>query len=305
MNMSPERRFTMPPNSDPDHFKIRLPQEGDTDFDQDEEWFEFEVNGKRHKSRIHEYENLYRVQGLYEALLYEKLKCCSPTKVVDLLATVLPDWPISVNDLRVLDLGAGNGIAGEIIWNLGAEKVVGLDLIPEAKTATERDRPGAYADYFVADLTKLTDDDANALREHDLNCLLTVATLGFGDIPPLVFANAFNLISETGWLAMTIKEDFLDQQDRSGFSRLIRSLIAHHIVEPQAHHRYCHRVSITGERLFYIALIGRKTQHIPHELVEEAEQGASAAFETSADAAMSTLIGNAAMSTLIGEVVSV
>jgi len=289
--MAPERRFTMPPHSDPDYFKIRLPREGDADFDQDEEWFEFELNGERRKSRIHEYENLYSVQGLYEALIYEKLKCCSPAKVVDLLAMVLPDWPLSVSDLRVLDLGAGNGIAGEIIKNLGAEKVVGLDLIPEAKTSTERDRPGAYADYFVVDLTKLSEEDASALRQHELNCLLTVATLGFGDIPPLAFATAFNLISETGWLAMTIKEDFLDQRDQSGFSRLIRSLIAHDIIEPQAHHRYCHRVSVTGERLFYVALVGRKTRHIPHELVTEAEQGAGATIETKADAATSTLIG--------------
>ena len=93
---------------------------------------------------------------------------------------------------------------------------------------------------------------------------MTAAALGFGDIPPGAFARAFNLIATKGWLAMTIKEDFLDPQgDDSGFARLLRSLIDKGIIEIQAHQRYCHRLSIDGQQLFYVAVVARKTADIP------------------------------------------
>jgi SAM-dependent methyltransferase len=241
---------------------IRFP-DGSGGLDQDQEWFEVQSEGRCRRLRIHDYAALYTEPGLYEMLVYDALQCKSPRRIVNLLKAVLEDRPAALPGLRVLDLGAGNGIVAERLRAAGVRSAVGLDLIPEAAAAALRDRPGVYDDYVVADLTDLGAADRERLRSRAFNCLVTVAALGFGDVPPEAFAEACNLIADGGWVAMTIKEDFLDPEDRGGFGRLVRRMIAHRVVEVHAHHRYCHRVSIAGERLFYVALVARKLRPVP------------------------------------------
>lgn len=244
-------------------FNIRFGPSSD-DLSQDEESFEFEHQGDTLRLRIHDYTDIFGIPGLYEALVYDKLRCTSPTRLADLFSSTIADWPDRPSDLRVLDLGAGNGIVAEELRRIGVGHIIGLDLLPEAALAAQRDRPTVYDDYVVVDLTSLPDEKRQRLDEARLDCLVTAAALGFGDIPPEAFATAFNLIATEGWLAMTIKEDFLDPRgDDSGFARLLRSLIDEGIIEIQAHQRYCHRLSIDGEQLFYLAVIARKTADIP------------------------------------------
>ena len=141
-------------------------------------------------------------------------------------------------------------------------KIVGVDIINEARQAALRDRPGVYTDYRVTDLTELSRKDEDALRQHKLNCLTTVAALGYGDIPPGAFLKALELISTPGWAAFNIKEDFLHESDQSGFSRLIRQLIQQDYLQPQCYRRYRHRVSMAGEPLFYVAMIAKKCKPV-------------------------------------------
>ncbi len=243
-------------------FQIRF-RAGDKGYEQDEESFTFMHEGEQRELRIHDYDELYKVPGLYEALVYDKLQCKSPPRLARLIAAVLPDWDVKPSDLRVLDLGAGNGIMAEELRSIGIDHVVGLDLLPEAAMAARRDRPDVYDDYIVADLTALTPDDEKRLHGAKLNCLVTAAALGFGDIPPEAFAEAFNAIEDGGWIAMTIKEDFLNpKSDDSGFAQLLRACINDQTIDIQSHHRYCHRLSISGEQLFYVGLVARKTADI-------------------------------------------
>lgn len=259
----------------PSDFGIRFPDSAD-DLDQDEEWFEFNVDGKSRKLRIHDYAELYEVPGLYEALVYDKLRCRSPQRLAKLFAAVLADTRVDARDLRVLDLGAGNGIVAGEFAKLGASYHVGLDLLDEAKLAAQRDHPGLYADYLVADLSRPRRGDLQRLDQYRLNCLVTVAALGFGDIPPEAFAAAFNSIQSNGWLGMTIKEEFLNTDDESGFARFMRALIDQGIISIQAHQRYCHRLSIAGDRLYYLAVVARKTHDIPSSILDQLEtDGAS------------------------------
>lgn len=252
-------------------FDIRFHTAAD-DLTQDRESFEFKYNGENRELRIHDYAELYRIPGLYEALVYDALKCASPPRLASLLADVVRDWPITAEELRVLDLGAGNGIVAEELRKVGVGHIVGLDLLPEAKMAAERDRPKAYDDFVVADLTSLSPDDETRLERARFNALVTAAALGFGDIPPTAFRTAFNYVCDGGWLAMTIKEDFIDPEgDDSGFARMLRHAIADDIIDIQAHLRYCHRLSIDGEQLFYVALIARKTSDIPASFDETAD----------------------------------
>lgn len=266
--MRPSANGQQPPSARAP-FHIRFPT-NHGNLDQDEEWFEFDLDGQTRRLRIHDYADIYRVPGLYEALVYGKLRCNSPRRMAELLENVLSGWLEDPTGLRVLDLGAGNGIVAEELHRLGVETIVGLDLLPEAALAARRDRPGIYADYVVADLCDLGPRERRQLETIHFNCLVTVAALGFGDIPPEAFTTAFNLISKEGWLGMTIKEDFLRPAgDDTGFARLIRELIHRRIVDIQSQIRFCHRLSIDGEQLFYTAIVARKTDHIPQSVLNK------------------------------------
>ncbi|MFQ5530841.1 MAG: methyltransferase domain-containing protein, partial [Gemmatimonadota bacterium] len=246
----PDSDDTQHKNGRADRPKIRFP-DSEAELDQDEEWFEFEQNGRWRRLRVHDYAEMYEIPGLYEALVYDKLECRSPRRLRQLLEHASREaHTFKAEELRVLDLGAGNGIVAEELRRIGVDHVVGLDLLPEAARAARRDRPAVYDDYVVADLCDLTDRERQRLLGHRLNFLITVAALGFGDIPPAAFATAFNLVESKGWLALTIKEDFLDEGEITGFARLVDQMIDRGILDVQAFHRYRHRLSLAGEPLF-------------------------------------------------------
>jgi len=58
-----------------------------------------------------------------------------------------------MTELRVLDLGAGNGMFGEQLHAVGVARVIGIDICEEAYIACERDRPGIYDAYYVHDFS--------------------------------------------------------------------------------------------------------------------------------------------------------
>ncbi|NJL30825.1 MAG: methyltransferase [Phycisphaerales bacterium] len=235
-------------------FHFRFPANGQS-LDQDQEWCQVQVDGNWQPLRFHDYDKVYQIPGLYEALFYHRLRCCSPYMVVHLLQEVLTDYPESVSDLRVLDVGAGNGIVGQELRAQGAPFVVGVDILSEARDAAMRDRPGIYDEYLVADLTDLSDTQRHFLTNARLNCLCIVAALGYGDIPIAAFVQACNIIDEKGWLAFNIKEDFLDEsRDATGFSRLIQTLVRERVIQVQSYRRYRHRMSVQGEPLHYVAV---------------------------------------------------
>ena len=246
---------------------VRLP-EGVDGVEQDEEWCEVVVNSQKRRIRFHDYGEIFEIPGLYEEIFYEQLKCCSPSYIANLLDSVVHEYGESPDEFRVLDVGAGNGMVGDELQALGVQSIVGIDIIPSAKEAADRDRPGVYDDYRVTDLTDLPEAEEENLRRADANCLTTVAALGFGDIPPLAFAKALDLIATPGWLAYNLKECFLREQDASGFSRLIRRLNRDGYIQTLCYRRYQHRVSISGEPLYYVAVVARKLKDLDNELLE-------------------------------------
>jgi predicted TPR repeat methyltransferase len=184
--------------------------------------------------------------------------------VVGLLVDVLTDFPETPADLRVLDLGAGNGMVGEELRRIGLDATIGVDILPEARAAAVRDRAGIYDDYIVGDLTELRPEQAQRVGRLQPNCLTSVAALGFGDIPAEVFAKACHLVSTPGWLAFNIKESFLDRRsDPSGLAVLLRRMQDEGLIEIQAYRRYPHRLSVAGAPLFYVAIVARKVEPVP------------------------------------------
>ena len=251
----------------PQRHRIQFPPQQEHFLGQDEAYFYLVEDGERKKFRFHDYDQIYKRPGLYEHVIYERLKCSSPKKVAELLKRSLTSEWLSCSELRVLDLGAGNGMMADELRALSVARIVGADIIPEARDAAYRDRPTAYDDYVVADFTKLSEEQETELSEWNFDCLTSVAALGFGDIPPGAFFTALQLIPENGWVAFNIKETFLDHSDDAGFSKFVRELIFSEYLDVYQLERYTHRLSMEGVPLKYFALVGRITAPIPSEFL--------------------------------------
>jgi hypothetical protein len=249
-------------------YRIQFPPSNSEKLAQDEIYFALIEDGEEKRLRFHDYAEIYKRPGLYEQLFYERLRCTSPVKVADLLQRALDTVREPVTELRVIDLGAGNGMMGEVLKREGVARLVGADLIPEARDAAYRDRSTVYDDYYVHDFANLDADLLDELREWRFDCLTCVAALGFGDIPPRAFFNAVKLVRTDGWLAFNIKESFLDHTEHTGFSRLVRELIFSKYLDIYHLERYRHRLSMEGTQLFYYALVGRLTASIPEDFLE-------------------------------------
>ena len=74
-----------------------------------------------------------------------------------------------------------------------------------------------------------------------------------------------NLVSTPAWIAFNIKEDFLLDDDPTGFSSLIRKMIEADILDIRLQERYQHRLSIQGKPLYYFAVVAKKKAAIPTE----------------------------------------
>lgn len=267
MNDAMPKQFVVTALDQP-HVEVRLPTV-EEQLDQDQEWCEVSMpDGEKQRVLFHDYATIYQTPGFYEALFYRTLKCTSPMRVVNLLTDVLTDCEDSMENLSVLDVGAGNGMVGEQFWSLGAKRITGVDIIEEARDAALRDRPHVYRDYYAANLLDLDEETEKKIRSNRLNCLTIVAALGFGDIPAAAFVKAMDLIETPAWMALNIKENFLYNEDDTGFARTLRRLQHDRIIRIEALRRYQHRLSMAGEPLHYVAVVAKKLQEVPDHYLD-------------------------------------
>lgn len=247
-------------------FTIKTP-ENTCEIVQGEEQFIIRCNdGTEVQVRAHDYDEIYKIPGLYEHLFYKKYKCNSPVVICSELAEAVEDSNQKMDKLKVLDVGAGNGMVGEELMSAGVDAVFGIDILEEAAVATKRDRPGIYDEYFVEDLTKLPPEVETKITRERLNCMTLVAALGFGDIPPEAFAKAYNFIDESGWIAFNIKDEFYSEKDQTGFAKLIQDITENNIFEMMSKKLYTHRLCSDGTPLNYYAIVGKKHEDIPPSL---------------------------------------
>ena len=114
-------------------FELTFPRGREEDRDQDEEFCELVIDGETRRIRFHDYDEIFQIPGLYEQLFYTELECDSPRTIAGLIGEQVDNE--SAAELRVLDVGAGNGMVGEELDRMGAEHIVGVDIIPEAAEA--------------------------------------------------------------------------------------------------------------------------------------------------------------------------
>ena len=242
-------------------YEIQYPDDA-CSLDQDEECITIVTPDGAEKIRLHAYERFYEIPGLYEEVVYGKLKCDSPRMMCTLLKKELEKAQYDAKELRVLDFGAGNGIVGECLKKtIDCGRLVGLDILKQAKDAARRDRPNLYDEYYVMDLSELDPKKRDTLKKWNFNMLVSIGSLGYGDIPKQAFVNAFNTIADIGWISFNIRDRFLTKGDDSGYRDMIEMMMKDSL-EMLHRRRYFHRLTMSGEPLYYEAIIGRKVKGI-------------------------------------------
>ena len=237
-------------------FEIQLP-ESDPNLPINEEYFWFIQNGTKCKLRLHDYAEVYKIPYLYE-LLMEKLHYQSHRILPSFLIEQTKKAGSKVEDMVVLDIGAGSGRVGETLRTLGVKSITGIDILPEAAVAAEREQPGVYENYYVEDLTNLSKTTLLKLNKREFNCLVCCSALSRGHISADALSIALNTIAPNGWVAFNVPKYIWDNQGADGLVELHPWVAETDILDIVATHVYQHRIYTDGRSLEYVAIIGRK-----------------------------------------------
>ena len=211
---------------------------------------------------LHDYQRLYETAGLYEHVVQELLGCRSPEVAAHGLAHALDRLARDAADLRLLDLGAGTGIVGELARGLGVGVVIGLDALAAARDACLRDRPGIYFDYLVGDLADPGPDLVARLRRHHPDGLISAGAFGGTHAPATGLINAVALLPAGAPVVFTIDERWMHTDAPGGFRTSTTELLDSGQLELLERSRFQHRLTTTGEPLYYELLVAAKAVDI-------------------------------------------
>jgi len=210
------------------------------------------ADGRRERMRLHEYARVYSIPGLYDEIVYDRLRCGS----TGALARMLLDAAGDPATLRVFDLGAGNGAIADHLVPAGATVALGSDNLPEARDAALRDRPGAYGDYLVGELDDLP-APGELVARYGLNAMTCAGALGMGHIPATSFGALWAAFPPGAHFAASVHEDlagegesdfgdWLAEEERAGTTQVV------------ARERIFHRETMAGDPIHYVAIVGRR-----------------------------------------------
>lgn len=217
-----------------------------------------QADGSTEQFRLHEYERVYAIPGLYEEVVQVRLRCESPGRLATLLTGCAAEAGTQPGSLAVFDLAAGNGVVGEELRARGVGTLIASDKIDAAREAAQRDRPGLYAEYLVGDTDDLP-QVGELIREHGVNALVAAGALGLGHISADSFHRLWTAFAAGAWFAVCLHVDLAEPggsdfgdylagfEDRGdGGEILVRE-------------RFCHRLTMSGEPIPYVAIVARKT----------------------------------------------
>jgi predicted TPR repeat methyltransferase len=211
------------------------------------ETFVVEHGGTRRTLRIHDYDDVYAVPGLYEHVVQDRLGCTSPQTLAASLGARVAAADQPPSSVRCLDVGAGNGVSGGALRAEGLAPVVALDISSVAREAAGRDRPGLYDEYVTAALVEAAVPDLVA--RHSLSALVSAGALTGGHIEPRILAETWAAFAPGDWLAFTCAEQHADDA-RAAFDPG---------TEFELDERFMHRRLTSGGPIWYRVLVGRRT----------------------------------------------
>jgi SAM-dependent methyltransferase len=204
---------------------------------------------------LHEYTRIYAVPGLYEHVVQKRLQCRSPQVAAAGFLRAVARLGLEPGSMTVLDVGAGTGAVGELLRRGGVAQVVGVDSLPAARVASLRDRPSVYADYVVGDFSR---DGAlrETLRPYALGGLVSAGAFGGTHATPQALKNALAVLPPGAPVAFTIDERWMDESDPDGFGATVEQLVAGGELAVLERTRFQHRVTTTGEPIYYQLVTG-------------------------------------------------
>ena len=217
---------------------------------------EYVALGDQEVVHLHDYARIYAVPGLYEHVVQEQLQCRSPQVAAEGLLRAAARAGLDVSSMTVLDVGAGTGLVGELLSVGGVTRIVGVDALPAARAACVRDRPGVYGSYLVGDLASGDSELWTELRQHELGGLVSAGAFGGTHAPPAAFVNALAILPPGAPIVLTIDERWMDMSDPDGFGVAVQQLADRRNLEIVERTRFKHRITTTGEPVFYELLIG-------------------------------------------------
>jgi SAM-dependent methyltransferase len=200
---------------------------------------------------LHDYARLYAVSGLYEHVVQELLSCRSPQVAAASLERAVQRLDLEPQRLRVLDLGAGTGIVGALLRDLGFSEVIGLDALAEARVACLRDRPGVYADYLVGDLADPAPELSARLRRLRPGALIAAGAFGGTHAPARALVSALALLPRGAPVVFTIDQRWVGTDEPGGFRTPIAELTASGELSLLERTTFQHRLSTTGTPIHY------------------------------------------------------
>ncbi|MGD1804095.1 class I SAM-dependent methyltransferase [Dapis sp. BLCC M126] len=245
------------------NFQIRLPDSIEN-LPINEEYVFITENGQERRLKLHNYGEIYSIPGLYNYLAVEKLAYRSHQVMATLLTENLKNSGESVEELKLLELGAGSGLFGQEVAQLGVKSIIGIDIVPEAAEATQRDSPGVYENYFVEDLTQLSKSTSDFLKEKKLNGFVCCSALSEGHIPVKAFATGMNLIQNQGWVLFNVAKTSYECEDNCPeFVNFYRQAVEKGYLKIHSTEFYLHRRFLNGKPLEYVAILAKKQINIP------------------------------------------
>jgi SAM-dependent methyltransferase len=205
---------------------------------------------------LHEYERVYAVPGLYEHVVQDLLQCRSPQVAAEGFVRAAASLGLEPGSMTVLDVGAGTGLVGELVRQGGVANVVGVDSLSAARTACLRDRPGVYAEYVVGDFEP-GDGLREEMRAQELGGLVSAGAFGGAHATPRALENALAILPPGAPVAFTIDERWMDESDPEGFGAAVERLVVDGALMVTERTRFRHRVTTTGEPIYYQLVVGR------------------------------------------------
>ncbi len=215
-------------------------------------------DGRREELRLHEYDRVYAIPGLYEEVVQHRLECASPSVLAAALVEQVTAHGGDPATLAALDFGAGNGVVGEELRARGVGgALVGVDVAEGARAAAERDRPGQYAEYLVGDLTEVP--IAEAVARHGLSALTGAGALGIGHVTAAGFDAAWQAFPPGAWLAVTAAEAVFAGEGGELSAYVDELRAGAHGTEVLHVAPFRHRLRMSGEPIAYRVLVARRT----------------------------------------------
>lgn len=226
---------------------------------QSAEAFSAVVDGERQTFLMHDYPTMYKVAGLYDAMMFGMLSCRTPPLLAKVFEVCLEAMAFTT-PIRMLEIGAGSGAFGEQVKkrNFVVGRLVGLDNIKEAREAAARDRPSVYEDYLVCDLTRLDKSAVGSITRLEPNCVAVASATGWGNhIPVSGFQAAFDLLEKDGWFVFHVKPNDPDPECVA-LNQWIDHLVEDGKIENSTRGRIYHRQNVDGYPIFYDYVVGQK-----------------------------------------------